>query len=207
MSLVRAYHAGYASEIQPFLDGAAGIAESQSPTNWLGRGLDPAHLLTRDEFKQFRLRVKDFLKAHEDHLTMQRLRRNQPLTEADLDELQRFLLSHGVGTEQAIQRAAEECNGFGLFIRSLVGLDRNAAKEVFAEFLADGTHTANQIRYINEIIDELTSRGVMDAARLYEPPFSDLAQGPESLFSVAEVDNICHLLDLIRARAMVSQAA
>jgi type I restriction enzyme R subunit len=169
--------------------------------------VDPARLLTRDEFKQFRLRVKDFLKAHEDHLTMQRLRRNQPLTEADLDELQRFLLSHGVGTEQAIQRAAEECNGFGLFIRSLVGLDRNAAKEVFAEFLADGTHTANQIRYINEIIDELTSRGVMDAARLYEPPFSDLAQGPESLFSVAEVDNICHLLDLIRARAMASQAA
>jgi hypothetical protein len=40
MSLVRAYHAGYASEIQPFLDGAEGIAESQSPTNWLGRGDD-----------------------------------------------------------------------------------------------------------------------------------------------------------------------
>ncbi len=169
--------------------------------------VDPARLLTRDEFKQFRLRAKDFLKAHEDHLTMQRLRRNQPLTEADLDELQRFLLSHGVGTEQAIQRAAEECNGFGLFIRSLVGLDRNAAKEVFAEFLADGTHTANQIRYINEIIDELTSRGVMDAARLYEPPFSDLAQGPESLFSVAEVDNICHLLELIKARALAPKAA
>ncbi|MCS5694051.1 DEAD/DEAH box helicase family protein [Cyanobium sp. FGCU-6] len=169
--------------------------------------LDPAALLTRDEFKQFRLRAKDFLKAHEDHLTMQRLRRNQPLTGADLDELQRFLLSHGVGTEQAIQRAAEECNGFGLFIRSLVGLDRNAAKEVFAEFLADGTHTANQIRYVNEIIDELTSRGVMDPTRLYEPPFSDLAQGPESLFSVAEVDNICHLLDLITARALAPKAA
>ena len=85
---------------------------------------------------------------------MQRLRRNQPLTPADLDELQRFLLSHGVGTEQSILRAAEECNGFGLFIRALVGLDRNAAKELFAEFLADGTITATQIRFINEIIDE-----------------------------------------------------
>ena len=169
--------------------------------------VDPAALLTRDEFKQFRLRAKDFLKAHEDHLTMQRLRRNQPLTEADLDELQRFLLSHGVGTEQAIQRAAEECNGFGLFIRSLVGLDRNTAKDVFAEFLANGTNTANQIRYINEIIDELTSCGVMDAIRLYEPPFSDLAQGPESLFSLAEVDNICHLLDLIKTRALAPKAA
>jgi type I restriction enzyme R subunit len=132
------------------------------------RELDAAALLTRDEFQQFRLRAKDFLKAHEDHLTMQCLRRNQPLTPGDFDELQRFLLSHGVGTERAIQRAAEECNGFGLFIRSLVGLDRNAAKELFAAFLADGTHTATQIRFINEILDELTSRGVMDPARLYE---------------------------------------
>ena len=156
------------------------------------RELDAAALLTRDEFQQFRLRAKDFLKAHEDHLTMQRLRRNQPLTPADLDELQRLLLCHGVGTEQAIQRAAEECNGFGLF----------------AAFLADGTHTATQIRFINEILDELTSRGVMDPARLYDPPFSDLAPtGPEGLFSEAEVNNICHLLDLIKTRAMAAQAA
>ena len=39
MSLVRTYHAGYASELQPFLDGTAGIATSQSRTNWLGRGI------------------------------------------------------------------------------------------------------------------------------------------------------------------------
>ena len=172
------------------------------------RELDAAALLSRDEFQQFRLRARDFLRAHEDQLTMQRLRRNQPLTPADLDELQRFLLSHGVGTKQSILRAAEECNGFGLFIRALVGLDRNAAKELFAEFLADGTLTATQIRFINEIIDELTSHGVMDPARLYDPPFSDLAPtGPEGLFSEAEVDNICHLLDLIRSRAMAAQAA
>jgi type I restriction enzyme R subunit len=172
------------------------------------RELDAAALLTRDEFQQFRLRAKDFLKAHEDHLTMQRLRRNQPLTPGDLNELQRFLLSHGVGTERAIQRAGEECNGFGLFIRSLVGLDRNAAKELFAAFLADGTHTATQIRFINEILDELTSHGVMDPARLYDPPFSDLAPtGPEGLFSEAEVDTICQLLDLITTRAMAAQAA
>jgi type I restriction enzyme R subunit len=123
---------------------------------------------------------------------MQRLRRNQPLTSTDLDELQRFLL----------------CHGFGLFIRSLVGLDRNAAKELFADFLAAGTHTTSQIRFINEILDELTSRGVMDPARLYDPPFSDLAPtGPEDLFSEAEVDQICHLLDLIQSRAAAALAA
>ncbi len=65
-----------------------------------------------------------------------------------------------------------------------------------------------QIRFINEILDELTSRGVLDPARLYDPPFSDLAPtGPEGLFSEAEVDNICQLLDLITTRAMAAQAA
>ena len=172
------------------------------------RELDAAALLSRDEFQQFRLRAREFLRAHEDHLTMQRLRRNQPLTPADLDELQRFLLSHGVGTEQAIQRAAEESNGLGLFIRSLVGLDRNAAKELFAEFLAEGTHTATQIRFINELIDELTSRGVMDPVRLYDPPYSDLApMGPEALFSSEEAGEIFDLLSLIQERANPSVAA
>lgn len=65
-----------------------------------------------------------------------------------------------------------------------------------------------QIRFINEILDELTSRGVLDPARLYDPPFSDLAPtGPEGLFSEAEVDNICQLLDLVTTRAMAAQAA
>ena len=70
---------------------------------------------------------------------------------------------------------------------------------------AEGTHTATQIRFINEIIDELTSRGVMDPARLYDPPFSDLAPtGPEGLFSDVEVDSICNLLQLIQTRAIAA---
>lgn len=39
MSIVFAFHAGCASEIQAFLDGAVGIAESQGTVNWLGRGV------------------------------------------------------------------------------------------------------------------------------------------------------------------------
>jgi type I restriction enzyme R subunit len=107
-----------------------------------------------------------------------------------------------------IERAREECKGFGNFVRSLVGLDRNAAKELFADYLAEGTHTATQIRFINAIIDELTSKGAMSAARLYEPPFSDLAPtGPESLFSPEEAEKIFVLLTWIERRAQPVRAA
>ena len=170
--------------------------------------LDGSRLLTNDAFKQFRLRAQEFLKAHDEHLTMQRLRRNQPLTPGDLEELEQFLIKHGVGDENVISKARDEFKGFGLFIRSLVGLDRNAAKELFADYLAEGTHTLTQIRFINAIIDELTSKGIVDFSRLYEPPFSDLAPtGPESLFSQDETEKLFDLLSLIRDRAHPRLAA
>lgn len=164
--------------------------------------LDGAILLTNDGFKQFRLRAQEFLKAHGDHLTMQRLRRNQPLTDTDLHELEQFLIGHGIGNEEVITRAKEECHGFGLFVRSLVGLDRNAAKELFSNYLAEGTHSVTQIRFINAVIDELTNKGSVDPSRLYDPPFSDLAPtGPEGLFTSTEAGEIFDLLNLIRDRA------
>lgn len=44
---------------------------------------------------KFRDKARQFLKAHESHLSLQRLRRNQPLTAADLSELERMLVEAG----------------------------------------------------------------------------------------------------------------
>jgi hypothetical protein len=46
--------------------------------------------------RKFLLRVYTFLLQQEANHTMQRLRRNQPLTPVDLDKPERFLLSHGL---------------------------------------------------------------------------------------------------------------
>ena len=66
-------------------------------------------------------------------------------------------------------------------------MDRAAAQAAFAEFLQDGSLSPSQIRFIEMVIDQLTARGVMNAAALYEPPFSDLhAGGPDELFAGKE---------------------
>ena len=55
---------------------------------------------------------------------------------------------------------------------------------------------------MNLIIDSLAERGVVDAARLYESPFTDLAPlGPDVLFSEREVTEIVDILQRVRVSA------
>ncbi len=56
---------------------------------------------------------------------------------------------------------------------------------------------------IDLIVKYLTENGVMDAARLYESPFTDVSQqGPEALFLPAKVTEMVQVLEEIRARAV-----
>jgi type I restriction enzyme R subunit len=157
------------------------------------------------DYAKFRAKARAFLRAHQDHVAIYRLRMNMPLTAADLSELERMIAHSGVGAAQDIQRAAEESQGLGLFVRSLVGLDRQAAKEALAGFLNGKAWTANQIEFVNLIVDRLTEHGVMEAAMLYESPFTDLTpRGPDGLFSSGQVDDLVKILDSVRARAIAA---
>jgi type I restriction enzyme R subunit len=119
-----------------------------------------------------------------------------------------MLLDSGAGDDDAIAQAREEAHGLGLFIRSLVGLDRQAAMEAFGDFLGGTQFNANQIHFVNLIVDELTTNGVVEPARLYEPPYTDLtARGPEALFSEQQVNNIVSILDAVRANAAPDDTA
>jgi type I restriction enzyme R subunit len=151
---------------------------------------------------RFRAKARQFLRQHENHLTIHKLRWNMPLTPADLGESERMLVEAGVGTSADLSRAKRESRGLGLFIRSLVGLDREAAKQVFGQFLSGKVQSANQIEFVNLIIDHLTEHGVMDPGRLYESPFTDInPQGPEGVFTSEQVDDLISLLQKIRERA------
>lgn len=155
--------------------------------------------------EKFRAKARAFLRAHQDHITVRKLRMNQPLTATDLAELEKMLADNGVGEVEEINRAKTESDGLGIFVRSLVGLDREAAKQALSGFMAGKTLNANQIEFVNLIVEHLTEHGVMDAALLYESPFTDInPKGPEGVFSMEQVEQLIIVLDRVRESALVA---
>lgn len=142
-------------------------------------------------FARFRERARAFLRSNENDPAIQKLRRNEPLTTEDLAELERILLRAGVGTAEDLRQAREASEGFGLFLRSLSGLDREAAKRAFTDFLNGRRATANQIEFIDMVINHLTEEGYVDPAVHYASPFTDVnARGAEGIFAPPEVSQI-----------------
>ena len=156
-----------------------------------------------DSFERFRAKARHFLKAHEDHLAIHKLRTNEPLTRTDLAELERMLIESGTGTAGDLAKAKTASSGLGLFVRSLVGMDRQAAKNALGAFLTGGNLRANQIQFLDEVVNHLTEHGCMEPARLYESPYTDLnPQGVDGVFSTQQVDDLISILDDVRKRAI-----
>jgi type I restriction enzyme R subunit len=84
-------------------------------------------------------------------------------------------------------------------------MDREAAKKAMATFMAGKTMPANQIEFINLIVDHLTEHGIVEPSRLYESPFTDLTpRGPEGLFTSTQLDELMRILEAVRTTAMAA---
>ncbi len=142
----------------------------------LGQATTVDGLVKRDDsLKNYRLKVERFVREHEDHPTISRLKHNQPITAADLEALEAILFSVDVaGDRERFQQTYGTDKPLGKLIREIVGLDLNSAKQAFAQFLSLGTLSADQITFINQIIDHLVHNGTMDPADLFKPPFTDM---------------------------------
>ncbi|MGA1131326.1 MAG: DEAD/DEAH box helicase family protein [Prochlorotrichaceae cyanobacterium] len=147
---------------------------------------------------QYRRKVEQFIRAHENHIAINKLKRNLPLTAQDLEALESMLFSAEALENREVfedsfqeKRDQEGQVNLQVFIRELVGLDRNAAKAAFSEYLDDKTFSANQIRFVENIIDRLTQQGVMDPGLLFQPPYTNFSpHGIDGIFEEADADQI-----------------
>jgi type I restriction enzyme R subunit len=144
-------------------------------------------------FERFKEKARAFLREHLDNEAIQKLRMNEPLTPEDLSALHEILVSSGVGDAETLQKAAEF--GLGIFVKSLVGLDRDAAKVALGKRVASDSLNGTQIEFLNMIVEYLTDHGIMEPSALYESPFTDLSPlGPDQIFPNEVVEGIVAFL-------------
>lgn len=156
------------------------------------------------DLSRYRDKFRQYLSQYQEHATIQRLRRNKQLTELDLSELERILLESGLGTPEDLNRAAAD--GLGLYVRSLVGLDREAVQEALADFVAGTTLTSQQIDFLQVLTNHLVDNGRVAPSALFDSPYNELApSGPDVLFGDEKVVQLFSILRDIEGRAQAVQ--
>lgn len=126
------------------------------------------------ELKQYRLKVEQYIKEHQNHITIHKLKKNRPITPKDIEALEEMLFNSDVAeSKERFEESYKNVNDLGPFIRGLVGLDKQAVNEAFSNYLKNGSFSANQIRFIKKVVDYLTDQGMMEPEQLYESPFTD----------------------------------
>jgi type I restriction enzyme, R subunit len=153
--------------------------------------------------QSYKDRVESYVRQHSDHLVIQKLKTNKPITEMELNTLETILFDDAiVGSKQEYIDTYGD-KPLGEFVRSIVGLELTAAQEHFSDFIQAGSLRAAQVTFINNIITYLSKNGIIDKAMLFEPPFTNVHQdGLVGVFDDAEANKVIKLIDRVNGNAL-----
>ncbi|MBR2883174.1 MAG: DEAD/DEAH box helicase family protein [Clostridia bacterium] len=156
--------------------------------------------LENDDLKDYKAKAEYYVRQHQDNEVIAKLKSNVPLTADDVKALENILWSE-VGSKEEY----EETYGsqpLGEFVRSIVGLDMNAAKEAFAEYLNNANIDSRQIYFVNQIVEYIVHNGMMkDLSVLRETPFTDKGSIVEIFTDITVWEGIKKIIDRINANA------
>ena len=129
-----------------------------------------------------------------------KLKTNKPLTENDIDSLEEILWKE-IGTKQDYENEIGQ-KPLGEFVREIVGLDMNAAKEAFSAYLSDTNMDSRQIYFVNQIIEYIVHNGMLkDLSVLQESPFTDQGSIVDIFTDLSVWMGIRGVIDRINANA------
>lgn len=120
----------------------------------------------------YRKKVEFYLKQHEDIPAIRKLRNNEPMQKVDMDDLE-DLLWNRLGTEEQYHNEYQN-QPLGEFVRSVVGMDKEALNQAFAKYINQENLNDNQIYFVKQLIDYLSVNGLLkDNSILLKSPFTD----------------------------------
>ncbi|MGI6028495.1 MAG: DEAD/DEAH box helicase family protein [Candidatus Heteroscillospira sp.] len=157
--------------------------------------------LENDDLKNYKAKAEFYVRQHQDNLVIAKLRSNVPLTQTDVSALEQILWSE-VGTKHDYEAEYGQ-KPLGEFVREIVGLDMNAAKAAFSEYLNDVNLDSRQIYFVNQIVEYIVHNGLMkDLSVLQESPFTDKGSVVEIFTDLSVWMGIRKIIDQVNANAV-----
>ena len=159
---------------------------------------------TYKKLQSYKDRVESFIRKNKTHLVIDKLYKNIPITAAELELLERFLMQEAESKERLFNEYEKQ--PLGMFVRKILGLDIEAANKHFASFILEENLNANQITFVNTIIDYLNKNGVLDTKMLTQSPFD--AQNDSGVIGIFQnqddkIHRITHLIKTINQNALI----
>lgn len=150
-----------------------------------GNPLDSAY-----NFEDYRAKVNRYVNEHPNTLAIYKLTRNIPLNKGDYQELERILTCE-LGSKADYAREFGD-TPFGLLVRKIAKLDREAAMQAFSAFINDSSLNQSQIAFVHQIINYIVLNGYMEniATLVNSAPFNKSA-------------NFCRLFDDTTQKAII----
>ena len=157
--------------------------------------------LENDELKNYKAKAEFYVRQHQDNIVIAKLKTNKPLTETDVKTLESILWSE-VGTKEEYEQEYGE-KPLGEFVRSIVGLDMNAAKEAFSQYLDEANLDSRQIYFVNQIVEYIVHNGLMkDLSVLQDSPFTDRGSIVDIFSDLTVWNGIRKIIEQINANAV-----
>ncbi len=156
--------------------------------------------LENDDLKNYKAKAEYYIRQHQDNIVIAKLKSNKPLTESDIAALEEILWKE-VGTRQDYENEFGS-KPLGEFVREITGLDMNAAKEAFSEYLDDTSMDSRQIYFVMQIVEYIVHNGMLkDFSVLQESPFTDRGSVGEIFTDMTVWLGIRRVIDTINANA------
>lgn len=158
--------------------------------------------MSTDNFEDYRKKVHEYIETHKQHPAIKKLIYNEPIAQDDYKELERIFTKE-LGTKEEYENNYND-SPFGILIRKIAKMDRESAYAAFSSFIAEERPNAEQIYFINQVVDYVVENGyVKDVLDLMKAPF-DRPFKFSMIFTRDEQIKLVHIINAFKENAMIT---
>ncbi len=159
--------------------------------------------LVSGDLQNYRAKAEYYLRKHVDNAVITKLKSNEPLTAQDVRALEEIFWSE-IGTEEEYRETYGDA-ALGVFVRKMVGLDKDAVNKAFEAYLAGVNLTSQQIDFVKRIVDYISINGLMEDFKvLQESPFAEVGSVSEVFDDVSVWGRIKDIIKGINGNAVAA---